>query len=225
MTDVQKEYNRLRNNLSRQIRSMEKRGFFFLDGSPLPERPKKVTPGSVNRLKKIQKDLYNKARFFDPITGKETSGVRGQDIERRRARRRQWSKRKKKDEIPVYTMYNTILDDLENRKDGIYTRSQGSKKVIWVSFSSNIWRCISALKQRYKTDPEKYEEYLSVYEEEVIGALEKSRILEDFTSDISEIVEAYSVLFNIISGYTPDTPMEPDPETENADLMTPLPFF
>ena len=219
MNAITKEYNRLRNNLNRQIKSMEKRGYFFPAGSPLPDRPKRITKASVRRLESIKSDLYRKARYLDPETGLETSGRRGQEIERERTRKKAWKTRRREEgggggEPPVYTMYNTIKTDLLERQNGVYTRSPSSRKVIRVSFSHEIRRCLDALEKGHKADQYGYEEYLSNNEEDIMSAVEGSRVLADFMSDISEIQAAYAELFNLLSGYPVDTPMVPVKEDE-----------
>ena len=80
------QYNRIRSQLNRQIRGMEKRGYFF-EKPQVPAKPKKITAASVRRLKKIKSELYEKARFRTP-EGTVTSGKRGRYLERAKAGRR-----------------------------------------------------------------------------------------------------------------------------------------
>ena len=77
------QYNRIRSQLNRQIRGMEKRGYFF-EKPQVPAKPKKITAASVRRLRKIKSELYEKARFRTQ-EGTVTSGKRGRYLERSRA--------------------------------------------------------------------------------------------------------------------------------------------
>lgn len=206
---VKQEYQKLRRSLQRQIRELEKRGYFFPAGSPLPETPKKITRASVRRLEKIKSELYKKARWKDPITGNETSGVRGRDIENERRARKSAETRKRNGggdggggEPPVYTMYERIRQELQSRKIDVYTRKYfGSRsQVITVYFRDAADECISILDANFIKDPEGYETYLSAMEPEIFGALEKSEIIADFMSDISEIEKGYQELKNLLNG-------------------------
>lgn len=77
-------YNKERRRIQRQIRSMEKRGYFF-EKPVLPDRPKKITAGSVRRLDKITgKSLYEKAKYKTK-TGEIVTGRQGRGIERQAA--------------------------------------------------------------------------------------------------------------------------------------------
>lgn len=207
---VKQEYNKIRRNLQRQIRGMEKRGYFFPAGSPLPETPKKITRASVRRLEKIKSELYKKARWKDPITGNETSGVRGRDIENERRARKSAETRKRNNggEPPVYTMYERIRQELQSRNTGVYTRKYygNRSRVIWVNFQDEVESCIAILDANFLKDPEGYEAYLSAMEQEILGALEKSEILADFMSDISEIEKGYQELKNLLNSSPVDAP-------------------
>ena len=65
-TPVEKEYYRIRSNLLSTIREAEKRGFVFPEDI-VPSIPKKITEGSIRRLKKLSenkyKKLYEKSRY------------------------------------------------------------------------------------------------------------------------------------------------------------------
>lgn len=194
---------------------MQKRGYFFPAGDPLPDVPKRITKASVRRLKDIQKNIYKKARWIDPITGNETSGVRGQDIEaERRGKKAAETRKRRQDEEggepPTYTMYDRIRQELEERRTWTYTRKNIGEKsvVIRVDFDDEVADALRILKQNFATDPNGYEAYLSAMEGEIMDALEKSEILADFTSDITSINRAYQTLINLLNGAPVDTPGE-----------------
>lgn len=54
---IKQEYNRIRKNLLSQIRKLEKEGFSDAR-EKLPSIPKKVTQGSINRLRKLSSNKY-----------------------------------------------------------------------------------------------------------------------------------------------------------------------
>lgn len=73
---IRKDYLKARQKLQRQVRSMEKRGYSF-DKNPVPDTVKKPTKASINRLQKIQSQLYEKAHGYvegERVTGKQFRG-------------------------------------------------------------------------------------------------------------------------------------------------------
>lgn len=85
----QKAYNKELQRIKRFIKRAEKRGYQFEEGV-VPKKPKKITPASVRRLKKITTDyLYGKAVYGGEATGGEiVSGRRGRLEERNVAARK-----------------------------------------------------------------------------------------------------------------------------------------
>lgn len=82
---IEKAYFKERARIQSQQRSMLRRGY-IISADALPPIPKKITAGSVRRLKKItSKKLYDSADFMDLTSGDITSGRRGREIERERA--------------------------------------------------------------------------------------------------------------------------------------------
>lgn len=53
LTAVEKEYRRIRKNLQSWVRAENRRGFIYNTEKLIPKIPKKITRGSVNRLKKL----------------------------------------------------------------------------------------------------------------------------------------------------------------------------
>lgn len=85
----QKAYNKELQRIKRFIRRAEKRGYQFEEGV-VPKKPKKITPASVRRLKRITPNyLYGKAVYGGEATGGEiVSGRRGRLEERKAAARK-----------------------------------------------------------------------------------------------------------------------------------------
>lgn len=84
MTDIEAQYFRERTRIQRFLRSAKKRGYIFPD-SILPNIPKKITEGSVRRLKTYTpKYLYSKSvGFFH--NGTIIDSGKGRNIERAKA--------------------------------------------------------------------------------------------------------------------------------------------
>ena len=79
------EYRRERRRTLQAIRRMEKRGFIVPE-SVIPKKPKKITAGSVRRMKKLTADyLYKKSKYVDYETGELMSGDAARKILRKRA--------------------------------------------------------------------------------------------------------------------------------------------
>lgn len=71
---LKSEYERERRRIQSFIRRAKKRGFVFID-NPLPPRPKKITQGSINRLKKLNPEkLYKQSYYVEPSTGEALKG-------------------------------------------------------------------------------------------------------------------------------------------------------
>ena len=80
MTDLQKEYNKQRRRIQTFISRKKKEGYIWLT-NPLPDKPKKITPGSIRRLAKIRPEqLYKQANYINPFTGELVAGIEGKSI-------------------------------------------------------------------------------------------------------------------------------------------------
>ena len=60
--ELRQEYMRLRHNLQQNVRRMEKRGYSF-DEDYVPSIPKRITEGSLRRLKSLNEKRYDKAEY------------------------------------------------------------------------------------------------------------------------------------------------------------------
>ena len=115
----QKEYKRVKN----LIRSFEKRGYVVPESinSIKPMSETKVSTRSINRLKNITPEyMYRKSRYITP-EGKETSGVRGRDIEREAAGRKAAETRKKsKKDLWIDVVWkNAVQPMIDRLKAGV----------------------------------------------------------------------------------------------------------
>lgn len=97
---VQQQYRKERKRIQRQMNRMLARGYILPE--VLPPVPKKITAGSIRRLKKITtKKLYDMADFQDLTTGEIVSGQEGRKLERKRtAQKSAETRRRQREEQP-----------------------------------------------------------------------------------------------------------------------------
>lgn len=85
MATLKEQYFKERNRILRFIREAKKRGYYW-ESEAVPTIPKKITPGSIRRLKKITPDsLYDKAKYKDKKTGEVITGKQRRYQERKAA--------------------------------------------------------------------------------------------------------------------------------------------
>lgn len=88
LTKAEIEYNKQVRRIKNFIRKATNRGYRF-EGNVIPERPKRVTQASVNKLKKITpQKLYEKATALSEKLGKVITG-----LERRKEERKESAKK------------------------------------------------------------------------------------------------------------------------------------
>lgn len=81
LTAVEKEYRRIRKNLQSWVRAENRRGFIYDTEKLIPKIPKKITRGSINRLKKLIPEKrrsyaiayvdFNTGEIFTPKEGRK----------------------------------------------------------------------------------------------------------------------------------------------------------
>ena len=100
LTPLQQEYRQQRRRIQQFIRRAEKRGYVF-DKQVLPDKPKRITKQSVERLKKLTPDvMYKKARYGGEATyGEIVSGEKGRKLERKRTAERAAETRKQREAL------------------------------------------------------------------------------------------------------------------------------
>lgn len=112
-TKNQKAYTKELRRIKRFISRAEKRGYQFEEGV-VPKKPKKITPASVRRLKKITPEyLYGKAVYGGEATaGEIVSGKRGRIEERKEAARKSVEAKRRTKES-----YDTQEDNAQRYKE------------------------------------------------------------------------------------------------------------
>ena len=81
LTAVEKEYRKIRKNLQAWVRAENRRGFIYDTEKLIPKIPKKITRGSINRLKKLTPEKrrsyatayvdFNTGEIFTPKEGRK----------------------------------------------------------------------------------------------------------------------------------------------------------
>lgn len=96
--DLLREYRKERKRVRDLVNRMKKRGYIDLD-DVIPPIPKRITQGSIRRLKELTpRKLQEKARYVVPETGEVVSGRKGRLLERKRATEKAKETVKKKKE-------------------------------------------------------------------------------------------------------------------------------
>lgn len=120
-TPTEKEYERIRKNLLRQKKKLEKEGFTF-EKEPIPPKPKKITAASVRKIKAAKERLTEKATIKyngERLTARQYRNVKrwesakkGAETRKRRRDQRRPSKQPPKDTF-ADVVINNYLADLE----------------------------------------------------------------------------------------------------------------
>lgn len=120
MSDLKKNYQKEYKRVKSLVRSFEKRGYIVPESikSIKPMSETKVTARSLNRLKNITPEsMYRRSRYITP-EGKETSGVRGRDLEREAAAKKAAETRKEKKWIDI-VWKNVVQPMIDRLKSGV----------------------------------------------------------------------------------------------------------
>lgn len=78
---IQKEYKKARSTLLKKVRSLRERGY-IISSDLIPEIPSEKTLKSVNELRDINNNIYEKIKYLNSETGELISGIRGRRIEK-----------------------------------------------------------------------------------------------------------------------------------------------
>lgn len=125
LSPAQKQYRKERNRIKQAIKRLENRGYLVPENL-LPPEPKKITPASVRRLKKLDiNTIYSKSEFVDTETGEVLTGKQGKQAEiRKRADTRRAKRQNKKDKID-YVIYETqVFNVFEREMTEIFGRNE-----------------------------------------------------------------------------------------------------
>ena len=108
-SNINKEYNRVRRNLSRRIKSLEKRGYMV--EKEVPARPKKITEGSVRRIKSFSEKIEDVTVWVDEDGVIHSYGY-GRNVERARAAEKA-AETRKKNGVPFIDIDDVIIEEFE----------------------------------------------------------------------------------------------------------------
>ena len=124
MTELKRSYQKEYKRVKSLVRSFEKRGYVVPESikSIKPMSETRVSTRSITRLKNITPEsLYRRSRYITP-EGKETSGVRGRDLEREAVARKAAETRKKskdKDSWIDIVWKNVVQPMIDRLKSGV----------------------------------------------------------------------------------------------------------
>ena len=119
-TQLQLDYSKQVKRLKQAVRRAENRGYIIPDNI-IPEKPKRITRKSVERLKKITTDdIYKKSEKIDFETGELIPGETARKLERSEAAKKGAKNRKNKtnksvDNTDIYYPTFSIIDVIRER--------------------------------------------------------------------------------------------------------------
>lgn len=195
------EYNKQLNRIKRFIRRNESRGFQFDD--IIPNKPKRVTKASVNRLKKITPDVLYKHSVYggEATQGEIVSGRRGRKLAREYARQKtiQDNKRRKYDTEPLsLDDYSKLI--IANFKSTILHFPQEiADKIIALINQIQLQQGEIELAQALNDMPLQFHEYLNVLGYDSGEAVKEfSAALVDYLPEASDaykedLIEAFEM--------------------------------
>ena len=119
-TPTEKEYERIRKNLLRQKKKLEKEGFTF-EKEPVPPKPKKITAASVRKIKAAKESLPEKATINykgERLTARQHRNVKRWESAKKaaetRKKRRDQKKQSKQPKQPQQPPKDTFADVVIN---------------------------------------------------------------------------------------------------------------
>lgn len=188
---VKTEYKRLRKNLQ------AKRRYMIVHGAQnvpeIPSIPKKITKGSVNRLKKF--DL-RKGTFYIGESGKQITPARA-EYERRRSGQKKAQKKKKEKEdarrfaIHVVQQYKAEVNQgFQNiyMKKGIFELLNSMESEYGIEYTAAFLQ--DSLESGYLVQPQEYyEEYSEDYSSGIDLILENPHL--PYLSNAEKIMETF----------------------------------
>ena len=124
MTELKRSYQKEYKRVKSLVRSFEKRGYVVPESikSIKPMSETRVSTRSLTRLKNITPEsLYRRSRYITP-EGKETSGVRGRDLEREESARKAADTRKKSknNDLWIEIVWKNVVQPMIDRlKSGV----------------------------------------------------------------------------------------------------------
>lgn len=195
------EYNKQLNRIKHFIRRNEQRGFQFDD--IIPNKPKRVTKASVNRLKKITPDVLYKHSVYggEATQGEIVSGRRGRKLAREYSRQQtiQEKKRRAHDTEPLsLDDYSKLI--IANFKSTILHFPQEiADKIIALVNQIQVQQGDVALAESLNNMPHQFHEYLNVLGYDSGEAVKEfSAALVDHLPDASEqykedLIEAFEM--------------------------------
>lgn len=117
---IERQYAKAVRNFWKQATSMSKRGYIV--NTVIPDKPKRITAGSVRAVQRQQKKLYVEAQFINQQTGEVLTGAQGRTVERKRSAEKAKRTRERKE-------YARTVRQLIDEQSGTYGKPRGFVKV------------------------------------------------------------------------------------------------
>lgn len=193
MTETRKEYNRIRKNLLARIRRMKKAGYEFPENI-VPNIPKRVTEGSIRRLKRI--NLEKKGKKLKSTKTRKVAPKKSKDVSRETLKTK-LKKRTKPDEKVIDKKYYPSIDIMDKIREAINSiaKNQG-----WSSLRMRLSRTLMNVLEDtityYGNDNlVRLREYFTDYEPELFNAL----MSVEFPSEQEQIMDGFYRAYEILN--------------------------
>lgn len=138
-TAIQKEYEKNRRRIQRAIRRLESRGYLVPEGL-LPNKPKRITAGSVRRLQKLDLEtIYRRSRYVERETGEILKGTKGRQLERAQRREIASQRARERRRKPDYVDFsNQVFFMFQAEMNEIFYRNPAMLRVIETWFNKSL---------------------------------------------------------------------------------------
>lgn len=193
MTETRKEYNRTRKNLLARIRRMKKAGYEFPENI-VPNIPKRVTEGSIRRLKRI--NLEKKGKKLKSTKTRKVVPKKSKDVSRETLKTK-LKKRTKPDEKVIDKKYYPSIDIIAKIREAI---NSIAKNQAWNSLRMRLSRTLMNVLEdtiTYYGDDNlvRLREYFTDYELELFNAL----MSVEFPSEQEQIMDGFYRAYEILN--------------------------
>lgn len=121
---IERQYAKAVRNFWAQVTRMSQHGFII--NTVIPDKPKRITAGSVRSVQRQQKKLYSEAQYINRQTGEVLTGAQGRFVERRRSAEKAKKTRERK-------KYGEAVRRLIGNQTGLYGKAkEGTDESQWI---------------------------------------------------------------------------------------------
>lgn len=194
-TQLQLDYSKQVKRLKQAVRRAENRGYIIPDNI-IPEKPKRITRKSVERLKKITTDdIYKKSEKLDFETGELIPGEIARKAERSEAAKKAAKTRKNKSKSDYVIYYPTIsiIDTIRTRIIDLERR--GKPPIPIEQRKSELLSIFDDTVTMYSSNIDVYDEYLKTNEPEIAELLD----VITYDSDVENVSYSFVKLGRLLN--------------------------